>query len=1745
MSTGTVNGYAESYEPSSTDLVIPQDIEGTAVTSIGSQAFSKEGLSSVQLPEGLETIEDGGFLSNQLTAVELPSSMVSIGKMGFAVNKELSQVQLNEGLQIIDDRAFNTNSSLESIVLPDSLHSIGNFAFNGTKLQGDIRLGSQLKKVGDNAFKGASPALTLSIAEGSSPLEIGINAFQSQQAQLILPQNRPIRFHARAFQAPSQVILDGGQLDVSSVEDTASLLESVQKALPLSIYTRDGQGQVIWDVHHLAYDSASDRYRLKGKFDSSALAEADASSASRLIPQVSLRLLPPEETDQPSVEPDPAAASWKAEDFEYGWLDYKPPLEEQYQVFGITSFSALGLEKADTQKDLVIPSSVTFEENGQSYDRQIMGIGPSAFKDVALESLVIPEADHTFIIQGSAFENSGLSSVSFGEGLELIGPRAFFKNKLTEVTLPSTLWTTGSQSFMHNSIESLNIHPNVERLQIDNYSFANNQLTSVDLPYDIFKFREYVFKANPGVKPLAEEDLLKGDPAGTGVVRLNSINPHQLRVETYIAPSRYHDIVNVAPDINRDDLFTQLRAAQDVLEQGPDLDKTATYDFNRLLASGRRTFTDPSASQEQIDQHAQSLKDLIESVTVKNLAEFRQTLDQATRVNADIYTEDSLAQLQKVIQAAQAVLQTDYTEATMDQAIQGLKQAMDQLEIVEALQYTTADFTYDGSTVTGLSDSGLAKKEENKHLVIPDLNPQGEAITAIGDGAFPSDVNYGSDTSKSKYGFQSVRIPETVTHIGARAFFSNNLTRLDLPQSLKTIGPAAFNGNSIQHIVLPEGLTSLGVGAFALNESQTVSIPSTLEEIASGAFSRNIELKELTLSEGNRVIGQSAFIGDPLVQINIPSTVEEIGRMAFQASRVEELTIPGNVKVIGDEAFNQNVKWPTLKTLILEEGIEKIGKLSFGNALLSEVFLPQSLRDLDPRAFEDNRNEYGEPVVVKLFTHNPDHLAFNTDASKNNHQVIYFDGDRTFNADDFSYEGTTITGFSEQGQVKFNFNKDVVLPEVNLQGESIEAIAADAFHVTEGVTWNRSVSHSPNGMQSVVIPDTVKSIGQNAFRTNALTAIQLPEGLVEIGPMAFNGNQLQEVIIPDSVTQIGVAAFSANPTKQVHIGSGITEIPDGLFGRNGKLEKVTLPEGITRIGESAFMGANIKEITIPDTVERIERIAFNTNHFQRLEIPSSVKYIGPQAFQQKEALEYPDLTELILHEGLEEIDRNAFEGTGLTEVYLPNSLQKLAYDAFDTVLDEQGQAVVVKLYTENPDHLKFNTEKSMDHQIVVLIEKESKEEKRQINLTYDILYRYTTELQPGDSRLVRQGQNGILEVTEEVIYRQGKEVDRQIIDTQVIKEVIPAIVEIGQKLEVEEDPTEEPTLEDQDDFLNLIDMDKFQALYDEWLKDQTAEEEDPGSTDDFLNLIDMDKFQALYEKWMNEEDGKTDGGHLPDDGESEQPSDSSDEGQTPEDNESEDPSDPADEDQTPEDNESEQPSDPADEGQNPEDNEFEDPSDSSDDKPSTDDNESEKPFDSTDSGQSSDDSAEQGQPDTGPSLVVKAISNLDRLPAVLEGKDFDLYDIYLINHQNEKVEAEKAHWVRLPIAAGRQVEAVLHLGDDLNGDDVHSLAFELENGQVVFQTDDFSYFAVVYQPLLADSDQKQAAVQPTVSKDQLSQDRQQPSQSTLANEDHQTLTASDSAEADHLPQTGSSALTAMLAMTSLMSGLGLNLRKKH
>ena len=123
-----------------------------------------------------------------------------------------------------------------------------------------------------------------------------------------------------------------------------------------------------------------------------------------------------------------------------------------------------------------------------------------------------------------------------------------------------------------------------------------------------------------------------------------------------------------------------------------------------------------------------------------------------------------------------------------------------------------------------------------------------------------------------------------------------------------------------------------------------------------------------------------------------------------------------------------------------------------------------------------------------------------------------------------------------------------------------------------------------------------------AFRAcQGLASITLPNSITSIGEFAFEFcTSLTNVIIPESVTSIGEAAFTGCISLESFGGrfastDGLLLIDSGVINSvalGGLGNSLTVPDGVTSIGEDAFRYSSLTDITLPNSLIRLGKNAF-------------------------------------------------------------------------------------------------------------------------------------------------------------------------------------------------------------------------------------------------------------------------------------------------------------------------------------------------------------------------------------------------------------------------------------------------------------------------------------------------------------------------------------------------------------------------
>ncbi len=235
-----------------------------------------------------------------------------------------------------------------------------------------------------------------------------------------------------------------------------------------------------------------------------------------------------------------------------------------------------------------------------------------------------------------------------------------------------------------------------------------------------------------------------------------------------------------------------------------------------------------------------------------------------------------------------------------------------------------------------------------------------------------------------------------------------------------------------------------------------------------------------------------------------------------------------------------------------------------------------------------------------------------------------------------------------------------------------------------------SVFYNLDNVTSIIIPDTVTTIGNGAFENcSKLASVTLPEGLIKINQDVFrNCTSLTNIVIPDNVETIGIQAFySCSSLTSVVIPDSVLSIGYYAFGSCISLASVTIGKNVSYIESYAFGScSNLNEIIIPDTVTGISGSVFNStpvysdeskwdngilyidNHliatkdtiYGEITIKEGTKSIANSAFSSRTRV-----TNVIFSEGLAYIGSSAFSGcTGLTSITIPDGVKTIEKNAF-------------------------------------------------------------------------------------------------------------------------------------------------------------------------------------------------------------------------------------------------------------------------------------------------------------------------------------------------------------------------------------------------------------------------------------------------------------------------------------------------
>ncbi len=1400
ISGPAIAGFSETGEEklkTNKNLVIPSENDkGETLVGVAAKAFYEKGLESVEFPEGMMVdyddtvthvvtrrgnfvIDTEAFAKNNLTSVTLPEGVIAVMSAAFR-NNQLSKASLPHTIWWIENSSFD-NNKLTTVGFPktcDFQVQIHGFAFSRNEIR-TVRLPDYTEVVDKNAFI-LNPGAEECPANAPDKEKTlgGVVYMYTDNANLAnMERIHHIERSAVSQHSWHQKLVIGSRpaedgewtaedftiegTTITGLSESGIKKRTVNKDLVLP--DKNASGQYITELAD-ATSSTGLFASEEEKFNSLVLPSSIERIGQRAftnngltgsvkfpltLKEIGLAAFQNNSLTNVTL-PDSVVKLGE------GAFSTNPKLGTIVISKGLTEIAAGAFGCSDKNNwmenltQLVIPEGIT-------------KIGNNAFAGNNIKKIEIPST--VTEIGEFAFSTKNYlkdeCTLELPEGLRTIGSKAFRNKVIKEVTLPSSVEDLKQDVFLKQYSDGTLVqvttvyvskaqYKNKEKFPASDYHTYQIKADPEDTRWDEFDFTYASWKdagvnedeltmysvndtenkvvLSPylitGLSEFGREKIKKNkdmvipaaDPDGNMVTGIapgafdDSANEKKYGIESVTFPENVKTPYNAAQKTRADELtergdfvicsnafagnsLTMLKLPEGIIRIGEKafegnqlvsvaVPKTVWWIDGRAFASNEITAVDlPQSSDFRMSIGAESF--------AGNKIRAVQLPDRIERVELDAFKDNT--GMEEVDPSApgewknsgivymyaapgtEAGVYIGHLGGTGEQQSFIQKLVTDSPMPDELKPWGTEDFTYseNGSTITGLSDKGRAKRTENAHIILPGKGPDGKVIIAIGDADAGKCGLFGSEEEKPA----GIIFPEQLERIGSYAFENCGLEKIHFPQTLTVIGEGAFRHNNLSQILLPDHVTKAGTRAFASNAAaKQIVVSKAMTEIPA-SFAEN-----------------SGIMDGIILELVIPKGIASIGDKAFKGARLSLIEIPSSVETIGSYAFAQDARLDLAVEIVLSEGVKRIGNCAFQYAGVTELELPSTITDIQDDAFQGCI----EGGKVKLYTSSEEHIKkFNS--SKYHEAVLQYLLGSGWDEDDFTYEGTAVTGWTEKGNQTRLKNKRLKIPDRNPDTkEAITRIGDSAFKIPDDeITQLKDSVESPNGMTEVIIPETVTQIGEKAFEYNNLETIALPDILTAIGISAFHGNKLKKAVIPDSVTFLGNGSFSENNLTEIILPKGLKKVEKGVFSMNIRLKQIDLPDTLTEIDDMAFAGARFTSLTIPKSVTKIGRKAFHLHHLEELTIPGNVKEIGESAFEG--TFKEITLKKLTLGEGIESIGSKAFKEGYLESVRLPSSLKYLAPDAFVNNSGTNNDHVVV-CHTANKEHLKWPA--SDTHKIV-------------------------------------------------------------------------------------------------------------------------------------------------------------------------------------------------------------------------------------------------------------------------------------------------------------------------------------------------------------------------------------------------------------------------------------------------------------
>lgn len=410
-------------------------------------------------------------------------------------------------------------------------------------------------------------------------------------------------------------------------------------------------------------------------------------------------------------------------------------------------------------------------------------------------------------------------------------------------------------------------------------------------------------------------------------------------------------------------------------------------------------------------------------------------------------------------------------------------------------------------------------------------------------------------------GCKNTVVPSTALSIWDYAFRECvGLTSIYIPENIKYIYSYAFyNCSALTSVNIPSQVTKIYLCSFyGCSGLSSITIPSGVTEIQQSAFNGCTGLTEITvLASTPPTIGVTAFAGvDNTIPVYVPC--ESLGAyhnadgwsdfsnmidpciINFADQNVKALCVnpatgwdtsgdgelsyteAAAVTTLG-EVFKNNDDITTFNELQYFTGLTSIVDHAFGGCgNLTSVVIPVGVTSIGTSAFSYCPNLTTVIVPEGLTTIGSYAFMYDTHLT----DFVFPESLRIIGAQTFDHCSSLTYLFIPASVISIPSHAFL-----GCSGLEYVSVAPGNTIYDSRDDCNAIIATSSNqlriGCKTTMIPNTVTSIGPNAFRANtALTSINLPESITAINDYAFfECSALSSITLPASLTSLGQRVF--------------------------------------------------------------------------------------------------------------------------------------------------------------------------------------------------------------------------------------------------------------------------------------------------------------------------------------------------------------------------------------------------------------------------------------------------------------------------------------------------------------------------------------------------------------------------------------------------------------------------------------------